>query len=509
MIKRVTTLILIFVSLALYGAGKYTNPVIHADYSDPDVIRTGDDFWMVASSFHAMPGIPVLHSRNLVDWEIVSYVYPSLPFGRYDRPAHGEGAWAPSIRFHDGRYYVYFCTPDEGLFVAVADDPRGPWQLTHMVDVAKWEDPCPLWDDDGRAYLVHSLHRGGPAIVHRMSPDGMRLLDDGVTVYCDTVANPILEGMKMMKRDGYYYILAPAGGVAEGWQTVLRSRSVYGPYEARRVLESGDTGINGPHQGGLVDTPDASEWWFVHFQQKGIHGRVVHLQPARWTDDGWIEMGEGGHPVAGHRRPSAGEGCEPVRIQGSDDFNDSVPGLQWQWQANPRAEWLSLADRPGWLRLNAVNCPSEKGNIYYAPNLYLQKIPSERFVATTVVEPHFADSLTRAGLVMFGKEYSYVAVTSDSVIVVTGRGNKRFPVRLKTEASAPCKASRIWLRAELLPGDVCQYSWSTDGKDFAPLGPPCRVTPGVWVGAKVGLFCITPSLVPTTSHADFDWFEIE
>ena len=509
MIKRVTTLILIFVSPALYGAGRYTNPVIHADYSDPDVIRTGDDFWMVASSFHAMPGIPVLHSRNLVDWEIVSHVYPSLPFGRYDRPSHGEGAWAPSIRFHDGRYYVYFCTPDEGLFVAVADDPRGPWQLTHMVDVAKWEDPCPLWDDDGRAYLVHSLHRGGPAIVHRMSPDGMRLLDDGVTVYCDTVANPILEGMKMMKRDGYYYILAPAGGVAEGWQTVLRSRSVYGPYEARRVLESGDTGINGPHQGGLVDTPDASEWWFVHFQQKGIHGRVVHLQPARWTDDGWIEMGEGGHPVAGHRRPSAGEGCEPVRIQGSDDFNDSVPGLQWQWQANPRAEWLSLADRPGWLRLNAVNCPSEKGNIYYAPNLYLQKIPSERFVATTVVEPHFADSLTRAGLVMFGKEYSYVAVTSDSVIVVTGRGDKRFPVRLKTEASAPCKASRIWLRAELLPGDVCQYSWSTDGKDFAPLGPPCRVTPGVWVGAKVGLFCITPSLVPTTSHADFDWFEIE
>ena len=182
MIKRVTTLILIFVLPALYGAGRYTNPVIHADYSDPDVIRTGDDFWMVASSFHAMPGIPVLHSRNLVDWEIVSHVYPSLPFGRYDRPSHGEGAWAPSIRFHDGRYYVYFCTPDEGLFVAVADDPRGPWQLTHMVDVAKWEDPCPLWDDDGRAYLVHSLHRGGPAIVHRMSPDGMRLLDDGVTV---------------------------------------------------------------------------------------------------------------------------------------------------------------------------------------------------------------------------------------------------------------------------------------------------------------------------------------
>lgn len=496
-------------SLALHGAGTYTNPVIHADYSDPDVIRTGDDFWMVASSFNAMPGIPVLHSRNLVDWEIVSHVYPSLPFGRYGRPAHGEGSWAPSIRFHDGRFYVHFCTPEEGLFVAIANDPRGPWELTQMVDVAKWEDPCPLWDDDGQAYLVHSLHRGGPAILHRMSSDGKRLLDDGVTVYCDTVANPTLEGLKMMKRDGWYYILAPAGGVADGWQTVLRSRSIYGPYESRRVLESGDTGINGPHQGGLVDAPDGKEWWFIHFQSKGIHGRVVHLQPARWTDDGWIEMGDKGHPVLAYRRPNVGEDGASVRMQMSDDFSDSVPGLQWQWQGNPRDVWYSLTERPGWLGLNAVNCPSEEGNLYYAPNLYLQKFPAERFTATTVVEPHFTDSLSRAGLVMYGTRYSYIAVTSDSVIVVTGRGDRRFPVRLKTEASVACSSPHIWLRAELLPNDLCSYSWSEDGVNFNPLGPLCTVTPGVWVGAKTGLFCITPSLVPTPSYADFDLFEIE
>ncbi|MCM1522231.1 MAG: glycoside hydrolase 43 family protein [Muribaculaceae bacterium] len=507
-----TEIITILLSLASFlttGAQEtYTNPIIHADYSDPDAIRVGDDYWMVASSFNCMPGIPVLHSRNLVDWEIVSHVYPSLPYTQFDLPAHGEGSWAPAIRFHDGKYYVYFCTPTEGLFVSVADDPRGPWSLTQMVTAAKWEDPCPFWDDNGDAYLIRSRHRGGPAILHRMSPDGLRLLDDGVTVYCDTVANPVLEGLKMMKRDGWYYILAPAGGVSTGWQTVLRSRSPYGPYESRRVLQQGDTPINGPHQGALLDTPDGKEWWFMHFQNKGIHGRVIHLQPAGWTSDGWPQMGVDGQPVLSYRRPAVRADKPSLSIRTSDEFNDSTLGLQWQWHANPRPEWYSLRDLPGHLRLNAVNVPTENGNLYYAPSLLLQKLPAEHFTATTVVEPAFSDSLTRAGLVMMGKEYSYIAVSADSVMVVTGRGDKRFTVSLSTVASAPYDGGRIWLRTELLPDSLCQYSYSTDGNTFTPLGTPCRVTPGVWIGAKVGLFCITPSLVPTPSHAHFDSFSL-
>ncbi len=493
---------------AASGGDTYTNPVIHGDYSDPDVVRVDSDYWMVASSFTAMPGIPVLHSRNLVDWEIVSHVYPSLPFGHYEMPAHGQGSWAPSIRHHDGKYYVHFCTPDEGLFVAVATDPRGPWQLTQMVEAAKWEDPCPFWDDDGQAYLVRSQHRGGPAIIHRMSPDGLRLLDDGVTVYHDPAANPVLEGMKMMKRDGWYYILAPAGGVSTGWQTVLRSRHIYGPYEASRVLEAGgESGINGPHQGALVDTPDGSEWWFIHFQSRGIHGRIINLEPARFTPDGRIEMGVGGHPVRTFSRPSI-DGGRDVRMQTSDEFDDTVQGLQWQWQANPRPEWSSLTARPGYVRLYSQPCVTENGNIYYAPNLMLQKLPAERFVAMAVVEPHFTDSLTRAGLTMFGQEYSYIALQGDSVKVMTGRGDKRFPVELRTEGAARIAPGRVWLAVELLDDDMCRYSYSTDGVNFTPLGPACKVTPGVWVGAKTGLFCVTPSLVPSTSYADFDSFRI-
>ena len=488
----------------------YTNPIIHADYSDPDVIRTSEGYWMVASSFTSFPGIPVLFSPDLIHWRIAGHVYGSLPTGGYERPAHGRGSWAPAIREHDGRFYVYFCTPDEGLFVAVAPHPTGPYELTQVADAAKWEDPCPFWDDDGNAYLIRSVHRGGPAIIHRMSPDGMRLLDDGVTVYHDPEVNPVLEGMKMMKRDGWYYILAPAGGVSHGWQTVLRSRNIYGPYEQRRVLEEGgDSGINGPHQGALVDTPDGREWWFVHFQSKGIHGRIVNLQPARFTPDGWIEMGAGGHPVASHRRPAIAVSGPLPEMQTTDLFTDSVLGLQWQWQANPRPRWHSLTERPGWLCLNAENCPTEGGNLYYAPNLLLQKLPAEHFRATAVVEPEFADSLARAGLVMFGQEYSYIALSADSIMVCRGKGDKRFPAGVSVDASVPRLSEKLWLRVELDGGEECRYSYSTDGEEFRPLGQPQKVAPGVWTGAKVGLFCITPSVVPSDSRAWFDSFVIE
>ena len=268
-----------------------------------------------------------------------------MPLGKFDRPAHGEGSWAPSIRYHDGMYYVYFCTPQDGLFVARTDDPKGKWELTQMVEVAKWEDPCPFWDEDGQAYLAHSIHRGGPAIIHRMSADGLRLLDNGKVVYHDEEANPILEGLKMEKRDGWYYIFAPAGGVESGWQTVLRSRDIFGPYEARKVMEEGDTGINGPHQGALNDT-QTGEWWFMNFQSKGIYGRVTHLQPARWTDDGWIVIGEDkdgdgiGNPVQTYRKPNVGKTYAAVNPQTSDEFTEKTPGRQWQWQAKNSSSYI-------------------------------------------------------------------------------------------------------------------------------------------------------------------------
>ncbi len=500
------------------GDGTYINPIIHADYSDPDVIRTGDDYWMVASSFTCMPGIPVLHSNDLVNWEIVNHVYPRLPLGKYDRPVHGEGSWAPSLRYHDGMYYVYFCTPQDGLFVATTSDPRGEWELNQIAEVAKWEDPCPFWDEDGNAYLAHSIHRGGPAIIHRMSPDGLRLLDNGTTVYHDEEANPILEGLKMEKRNGWYYIFAPAGGVEDGWQTVLRSRNIFGPYEARRVMEEGDSGINGPHQGGLVET-QTGEWWFVHFQSKGIFGRVTHLQPATWTDDDWIVIGEDadgdgiGNPVISYRKPDTGTAHRIKIPQTSDCFSGTKPGKQWQWQSNPREEWYSLTARPGYMRLSAVPCPTEHGNLYYAGNLYLQKLPAPKFTATTRVETSFEAENECAGLTMMGNEYSYIALVkgndgTNQIAVVSGKYDK-FATSPVTLATAPIdNNSAAWIRVELVNDDECVYAYSFDGKKFMRLGGKCTVKPGMWIGAKVGIFCSTPNIYPTPGFADFDFFEI-
>ncbi|MBR0388653.1 MAG: family 43 glycosylhydrolase, partial [Prevotella sp.] len=291
------------------GDGTYRNPVLNADFSDPDVIRVGKKFYMVASDFHFM-GMQVLESDDMVNWRYISQIYRRFNEPSWDSNLHyAGGSWAPSIRYHSGLFYVYFCTPDEGLYMSTASNPAGPWAPLHLVKrVAKWEDPCPFWDEDGQAYLGRSQHGAGPIIVHRMSADGKTLLDEGKTVY----EGPIAEGTKFMKRNGWYYLIIPEGGVGTGWQTVLRSRNIYGPYERRIVLEQGSTGVNGPHQGALVDAPDGS-WWFYHFQETPVLGRVVHLQPARWEAD-WPVIGVDydkngiGEPVAAWKKPVSSVG---------------------------------------------------------------------------------------------------------------------------------------------------------------------------------------------------------
>jgi beta-xylosidase len=284
----------------------YRNPILKGDYSDPDVIRVGEDYYMTSSSFTYFPGLPILHSTDLAHWEIINHAAPRLPFDSYDEPRHKCGLWAPSIRYHGGLYYIYVCTPDEGLLVFRSADPRGTFDVHHIKDVSGWIDPCPFWDDDGQAYLIHAFSASRAGIknrlfVHRMSADGLQILDDGVEVFTGDDVNITTEGPKLYKIEGVYWILCPSGGVPRGWQLALRSASIYGPYEFRRVLSQGDTPVNGPHQGGLVDTPGGA-WWFIHFQDREAYGRVVHLQPVDWRD-GFPVMGGRGAPVLSHEMP--------------------------------------------------------------------------------------------------------------------------------------------------------------------------------------------------------------
>lgn len=501
--------------------GTYTNPILHADYSDPDLIRVGGDFYMVSSSFNHVPGLPVLHSRDLLHWEIIGHALPRLPAAAYDRPQHGRGVWAPGIRYHAGEYWIYYGDPDLGLFMVKAKDPAGPWTPPLLVREAKgWIDPCPLWDDDGRAYLVHAWAKSRAGFnsiltVHRMSPDGTRILDEGVTVFDGHESHPTIEGPKFYKREGWYYIFAPAGGVKTGWQTVLRSASVYGPYEARIVLAQGSTGVNGPHQGGWVETPDG-ESWFIHFQDRGAWGRILHLQPVRWRE-GWPLMGvdpdgDGiGEPVLRHPAPALPPFA--AAIPASDEFAGPAMGLQWQWQANIDSAWYSLTEAPGFLRLYALPAPDSTGSLWALPNLVAQKFPSGSFTATVRMTCSSLKPGERAGLVIFGTDYACLTLGTQAegaLLRLSIRRAADAGGEERVEAEAPLPSTPVSLRVEVAPGGLCTFSFSTDGEHFNPVGGPFTAAAGKWVGAKVGLFAAGAAggLQPC-GYADFDYIHVK
>lgn len=497
------------------GNGKYKNPLLFADYSDPDIIRVEDDFYMVASSFNCMPGIPVLHSKDLVNWKIIGHVYDRLPFAKFDKPVHGDGSWAPSIRFHKGMFYVYFCTPTNGLFVATTKDPAAQWKLEHIVDVELWEDPCPFWDDDGNAYLVRSKLRADILYLHKMSADGKKILDNGTVIFNNLERQPVIEGPKFLKKDGYYYILAPAGSVPAGWQAALRSKNIYGPYEDKVVLHTGDTPINGPHQGGLVELK-SGEWWFIHFQDRGAYGRIVHLQPATWKD-GWPVIGEDkngdgiGEPVAEWKKPTVTQKAKIDVPQTSDEFNTGTLGLQWQWHANPNNTWYSLG-KQGSLRLMATKNFTQQGNFWFVPNLLLQKFPAPAFTATTYVNASLESDNEKCGLVIMGEEWAYVALykTPDGVRLGLYTG-AYFQGHDKTERveSIPLQQTTYFLRVSVDSTATCTFSYSLDGKSFTALEKKFQAKKGRWIGAKVGLFCSNPNINESKGFADFDWFRME
>ncbi|TCC88609.1 glycosyl hydrolase 43 family protein [Pedobacter frigiditerrae] len=520
-IKLFLTLIfvlLLTISKAQDENGMYTNPILFADYSDPDVIRVKDDYYMVASSFTAFPGIPILHSKDLVNWKIINHVYQKLPFSWYNKPKHGKGAWAPSIRYHKGMFYVYVCSPDEGLFMARTADPARPWELFHVADIAQWEDPCPFWDEDGNAYLAHSKLAGGLAVIHKMSTEGTKLLDNGVIVYQNKVENPTLEGLKLMKRNGYYYIFAPAGGVSTGWQTVLRSKNIYGPYESKKVLDQGDTDINGPHQGGFVDT-QTGEWWFIHFQDRDAFGRIAHLQPGKWLTNDWPVIGmdddgDGcGSPVKTFKKPNVGKTYPVTKPQTSDDFNSAKLGLQWQWQANSNPSWYSLSAKPGSIRLFAANSPTELGNLWYAGNLLLQKVSAPEQTFTTKLFFNPSDESEMAGITVFGQYYTFLClrqIKSQLRLSLVESGFKADGFVPKELFGVAIKQNQVWLKGHIYADQTCSYSYSLNGKDFTEIPQRLKITKGRWVGAKIGIACVNPNLAPVKmGFADFDFFEVE
>jgi beta-xylosidase len=485
--------------------GHYRNPILFSDYSDPDVIRVGKSYYLIASSFHFMPGIPVLESHDLVNWHIIAHVFPRLDIDRkYDMDGgdrYAQGAWAPSIRFHNGRFYVFFPTPREGIFMSSAPSAKGPWTIpTAVLAGPGYEDPCPLWDDDGNAYLIHSRVGAGPLILHRMSPDGTKVLDEGKVIVNDRPNLPTLEGPKLYKQDGYYYIFAPYGGVGTGSQAVLRSKNIYGPYESRAVLEQGKTSVNGPHQGGYVETPNG-QGWFLHFSQRGGYGRILYLEPVQWKD-GWPVIGmamEGkpyGEPVSLWTKPN-NRGNYPIETpQTSDEFNDvNALGPQWEWNHNPNDSNWSLKERRGFLRLKA----SFASDLIHARNTLTQQMQYQDFDLITKVDVSAMKDGQRAGLAMFGVHPSWIGIVQRSgarLIVYANSGGESEIGKFTGDS--------VLLQMHVEDEHV-SYSYSTDGHSFLSAGSANPFAFSWWKASRPALFTFTTQLEAPFGSIDIDW----
>lgn len=503
------------------GDGTYKNPVINADYSDPDAIRVGDDFYMIASSFNHVPGLPILHSKDLVNWQLIGHALKKQPpYDHFSKVQHGAGVWAPSIRYHNNEFYIYYPDPDFGIYLTKAKKINGPWSDPLLVEAGKGLiDPCPLWDDNGKIYLVHA-YAGSRAgiksviVVKELNKEGTKVTGEPVLVYDGHDTDPTIEGPKLYKRNGYYYIFAPAGGVSTGWQLVLRSKNIYGPYERKVVMDQGSSTVNGPHQGAWVDTK-TGEHWFLHFQDKDAYGRVVHLQPMKWVNN-WPVIGEDkdgdgkGQPVMVYKKPNVGKTVPVTTVADSDEFNTTQLGLQWQWQANPQPFWaFPTGDK---LRLFSYQLPDSSVNYWDVPNLLLQKTPADEFTVTAKLSFKPRLDGERAGLIFFGADYAYVSLVKKTDGNYISFGTCKNADKRKQETvqdGEKINSPDIYFRLKVSAGAQAEFSYSEDGNNFKPIGEKLIGKPGRWVGAKPGLFCTRTVKTNDAGFADVDWFRFE
>jgi beta-xylosidase len=509
------------------GNGRYRNPIIHADYSDPDVIRVGDQYYMTASSFNSAPGLPLLRSTDMIHWSLVGHALPNLvPPDMFSLPQHGKGVWAPSLRFHDGKFWIFYPDPDVGIYVMTAKDFAGPWTAPHLLIAGKGLiDPTPLWDDDGKAWLLHAWAKSRAGFnnqltLRSMTNDARQIIEDkGVVINGNTLAGyTTLEGPKFYKHNGWYYIFAPAGGVEHGWQTVFRAKNILGPYEDKIVLAQGSSNTNGPHQGAWVTAQDGSDW-FYHFQDKRAYGRIVHLQPMTWEND-WPVMGVKnsktgiGEPVTEWQKPlskAITDTVSKVTPAESDDFSRSQLGLQWQWNANWKTDWYSLSAHKNHLRLYPQTL-IETNNLLDYPAIIFQKIPAPEFSVTVKVSLSTNTDGDRAGLTLYGLNYAWIGIQRHQgkyelrYSTCTGQGKCQEKILEQKPISTP----ELHFRLSMRTGGVTQFYYSENTKDFLPLGSPFVAAQGRWVGAKIGLFSTTPTTESNkNNHADFSNFMIK
>ncbi len=526
------------------GNGSYANPVLLCDYSDPDVIRVGETYYLTASSFNFVPGLPILISRDLVNWKLVNYALKKIPDDTYAVPQHAKGVWAPAIRFHEGLFYIFYGMPDEGIFMVRTADPLDKWDTPVCVRPGKGLiDPCPFWDEDGSAWIIHAYAKsriGFKSVLGKfpISADGSKAIGEDQIFYDGHKTQPTIEGPKVYKRNGRYYIFAPAGGVATGWQTVLRAESLNGPWEEKVVLKQGSGMVNGPHQGGWVETPDG-ESWFLHFQSRGLYGRIVHLQPMRWQQDDWPWIGrEDAHPenaplvigeptadgeTAAKLAMAANCGIpvetwrKPVQqtVPYADDMSDSFEeklGLQWQFMGNLQPGFYEVGQ--GILRLYACALPGEARTLWACPQVLTQKIDALNFTATVTLDGSSLAPNERAGLVLLGGQYACLALEhSDKgmrlqyITSEDGPEGKRENIIAEQPGNEQVELRVILYNTGYAEG-AADFAFRVPGGEWTTIAGGYVPDRHTWVGVRVGLFAMPIDGRSHGGKAEFGCFRV-
>lgn len=492
------------------GDGTYTNPVIYADFPDPDVIRVDSVYYFVSTTMFIFPGVTILKSYDLVNWEYCSNAVPRMDFSKCynldgcDRYGHGQ--WATSLKYHDGIYYLLFITLDEGGFVCTAEDPAGPWDIRKLP--RGFYDPGLFFDEDGRIYVAHGYNE----IYITEVNDNLEAVNEDVLVFSGDIRKG-LEGAHVYKVNGYYYLYCTYGGF-DGFQVALRSKEIYGPYEQKVVIrDKGNLG-SGIHQGALVETP-GGEWWSVIFQDGGAFGRFPTLQPVSWVDD-WPMVGVKGKGVITYPKPDVGKSYPATTLPTSDEFTDKELGLQWGWNHNPVEDKWSLTENPGTLRLYAAGVdetlPMARNTLTQRIFAYYSKSVTSN--AVTCLDTRNMKEGDIAGLAVFQDPYAFIGIRKSGgqqevVMVNNGQLVDSVAVDYAGNGCDPTMGSDSVLYLEAKADYATSRStfyYSTDNLEFFPLGDTLEMEfkLSVFTGNKFCLF--NYATLETGGYVDFDWF---
>jgi len=497
------------------GDGTYTNPVIASDFPDPDVILVDGVYYFVSTSMFVFPGVTILKSYDLVNWEFCSNAVPRFDFSPcYDLVGcnrYGHGQWATSLKYHNGKFYLLFITLDEGGFVCTAAKPEGPWEIKHLP--RGFYDPGLFFDDDGKIYVAH----GYCEISITEIDSNLKAKGEDVLVYTGDIRKG-LEGAHVYKIDGYYYLYCTYGGL-DGFQVALRSKNIYGPYEQKVVIRDTTKGTNyGIHQGALIQTR-TGEWWTMLFVDSGPFGRFPSLQPVTWQD-GWPMVGVNGKAVVTYKKPDVGKEYPVKTLPISDEFNDTELGMQWGWNHNPEPAKWSLAKNPGYLRLETVKIVE---NLTEARNTLTQRMfayYSDSIATVGTVKMDF-DNMKEgdiAGLAIFQDPYAYIGIKK-----INGKNYVLMVNNGETIDSVEIDAQTIYLRAdpfygsgaamyyggETVPGTgTARFSYSLDNDSFITIGNELQMqfNLNVFTGNKFCLFNYATK--EPGGFVDFEWFRV-